>query len=277
MSGDARLSLEPIGFFGTPHRDLLEAPRQPAEARGVEGRIELHPGRGFEFALEDLSAWQHLWILFWFHRAKSWRAKVRPPRSRTRRGVFATRSPHRPNPIGLSAVELIGIEGLVLHVRNVDAVDQTPVLDIKPYVAYTDAIADAGDGWLPSAAEPDRGPRFSVEFDRRADEQARFLADRFAIDLAPPIMKTLALGPTPHPYRRIKRDSDGLRLAYKEWRARFHVDGDRVRVRALGTGYRARELALSSDPVLEPHRAFVERFGYPGDQPAIGAVLPGSR
>jgi hypothetical protein len=163
-------------------------------------------------------------------------------------------------------VELVGVEGLVLHVRNVDAVDETPVLDIKPYVAYTDAIADAGDGWLPDGAALDRGPRFEVELEARAGEQARFLLDRFAIELEPPVVRALALGPAPHPYRRIKRDGDALRLAYKDWRARFCVTGERVKVLAFGTGYRAKELALSTDPTLEPHRAFVERFGYPGDR-----------
>ena len=84
-------------------------------------------------------------MLFWFDRNEGWRPKVLPPRSRSgRKGVFATRSPHRPNPLGLSAVRLERVDGLTLHVSDVDMLDGTPVLDIKPYVAYTDAIADAG-------------------------------------------------------------------------------------------------------------------------------------
>src|SRR5262245_47964114 len=80
VSSDRRVIAEPIGIFRTPFRDPAEAPRQSAEARGVEGRIELLPGRGFEFAIEDLEAWRYLWVLFWFHRAETWRAKIRPPR-----------------------------------------------------------------------------------------------------------------------------------------------------------------------------------------------------
>jgi len=260
------LIVEPIGVFHSPYTERSQAPRQPAAARGVEGRIELYPGRGFEFAVEDLAGWSHIWVLFWFDRAEGWKAKIRPPRSPKRRGVFATRSPHRPNPIGLSAVELVSVDGLSLVVRNVDVLDGTPVIDIKPYVPYTDSLAGASSGWLADAPE-DPGPRFSVELAPRAIEQARFLAEGFGIELESPIVRALELGPSPHPYRRIKRDGDGLRLAYKEWRARFQVAGAHVTVTALATGYRQKELAQMQRNELEPHRAFVRAFGYPGDAP----------
>jgi len=259
------LVVEPIGVFRSPYTEPAQAPRQPAAARGVEGCIELSPGRGFEFAVSDLERWRFIWVLFWFDRAEGWRAKIRPPRSRARRGVFATRSPHRPNPIGMSAVELLSVEGLTLRVRNVDVLDGTPVLDIKPYVAYTDAIADAGAGWLESEAIGDPGPRFSVSLSERARRQAQFLSAGFGIHLEQPIVQALELGPAPHPYRRIKRDGGSLRLAYKEWRARFEVNDARVTVLALGTGYRAKELFSEANPALDAHRAFVQEFGFPGD------------
>ena len=124
----------------------VEAARQPRASGGAAGSIELLPGRNFEHALCDLAEWQYIWVLFWFDRNEGWRPKVLPPRSRSgRKGVFATRSPHRPNPLGLSAVRLERVDGLTLHVSDVDMLDGTPVLDIKPYVAYTDAIADAGE------------------------------------------------------------------------------------------------------------------------------------
>jgi tRNA-Thr(GGU) m(6)t(6)A37 methyltransferase TsaA len=260
------LTVEPIGIFRSPYTEPARAPRQPVVARGVEGRIELHPGRGFEFAVEDLPRWSHIWVLFWFHQADGWKAKIRPPRSSKRRGVFATRSPHRPNPIGLSAVELVSVEGLTLFVRNVDVLDGTPVIDIKPYVPYADALGQASSGWLADAPE-DPGPRFRVELTPRALQQARFLAEGFGIELESPIVQALELGPSPHPYRRIKRDGDTLRLAYKEWRARFSVVGEHVTVTALATGYRQKELAEERRLELEPHRAFVREFGYPGDAP----------
>ena len=258
--------VEPIGVLRSPFSERAAAPRQPAAARGICGRIELFPGRGFEFALEDLASWRHIWVLFWFHQAEGWRAKIRPPRSRQRRGVFATRSPHRPNPIGMSALELVSVEGLVLEVRNVDALDGTPVLDIKPYVAYADAIPDAGAGWLDSEANLDPGPRWRVELAPRAREQLSFLEQTFGLDLAAPIARALELGPAPHPYRRIKREGELFKLAHKQWRALFSIAGGDVLVLGIGTGYRAKELFGSADPALEPHRAFTERFGFPGDR-----------
>jgi len=255
------LLLTPIGVVRSPYREPAQAPRQPAAARGVEGRIELEPGRGLEFALSDVETWRYLWVLFWFDRAEGWRPKVRPPRSRARRGVFATRSPHRPNPIGLSVVELVRLEGLTLHIRDVDMLDGTPVLDLKPYVAYTDAVERAGSGWLEGEARQDPGPRWEVSLAPRALEQASFLNERYGIELAVPVATALALGPAPHPYRRIRRYGDCFILAHKEWRARFVVDGTNVTVLSFATGYRAREI---SEPAREPHRGFVEAFGYPG-------------
>lgn len=258
-----QLLVTPIGVVHSPFDEPARAPRQPAAARGVEATIELEPGRSFEFALSDIEAWRYLWVLFWFDRSEGWHPKVRPPRSRQRRGVFATRAPHRPNPIGLSVVELVRVEGLTLHVRDVDILDGTPVLDLKPYVAYTDAVPDAGAGWLEAEARQDPGPRWEVTLAPRAAEQASFLRERFGIELALPVSAALALGPAPHPYRRIKRQGGDFLLAHKDWRARFQVDGQRVTVLAFATGYRAREIQGED---LEPHRCFVQAFGYPGDR-----------
>ncbi len=258
----------PIGVVRSPFTEPAQAPRQPQRGAGVEARIELHAGRGFEFALSDIETWRYLWVLFWFHRAESFRAKVRPPRSRTRRGLFATRAPHRPNPVGMSVVELVRVEGLVLHVRDVDILDGTPVLDIKPYVAYSDAVPDAGAGWLGAEAVQDPGPRWHVEFLPRAREQIEFLRSELGADLGTAIRDLLSLGPAPHPYRRIKREGDGFVLSHKSWRARFQVRDQMVEVGALGSGYRARELEAatpgSDSADLSLHRRFVERFGYPG-------------
>ena len=131
-----RLTLDPIGYLRSSLATKVEAARQPRAALGTPARIELLPGRNFEHALEDLERWELIWVIFWFHLNPGWRPKVLPPRSTTgRKGVFATRSPHRPNPLGMSVVRLERIEGLVLHIRDTDMLDGTPVLDLKPYVA----------------------------------------------------------------------------------------------------------------------------------------------
>ncbi len=251
------LVASPIGHVRSPYRELGTTPRQTRVGAGTRGQIELLEGNGFEFALEDLQPGQHLWVLFWFHLARGWKPKVRPPRSDAKRGVFSTRSPHRPNPIGLSVVRLVGVQGLVLDVEDLDMVDGTPVLDLKPYLAYADAIPDAAPGWLGAPEDP--GPRYDVAFEPLATAQLEFLQAR-AIDLRMGIESVLSLGPAPHPYRRIKRAGAAFVLKHKDWRARFRVEGTAAIVEVLTSGYRAKDLA-SGGPELDVHREFVGRFG----------------
>lgn len=262
------LTLEPIGFVHSPFRDKVSAPRQPAAALEITGRIELLPGRNYEHAIEDLGDWEYLWVIFWFHLNEGWRPKVLPPRSTRRRGVLSTRSPHRPNPIGMSVVKLEAVAGLVLHIRNVDMIDGTPVLDIKPYVPYSDAIPNAGTGWLgnlpsgPDGMTPkDPEPGFHVTWSELASAQASWLEECHEVKLREDVTRLLSLGPQPHPYRRIKREGDSLRLAMKDWRIQFRVEGRDVTVLTIRTGYRPAQLATRDDPALIPHRAFVTHFG----------------
>jgi tRNA (adenine37-N6)-methyltransferase len=255
----ASLTLEPIGILRSPHATRIEAPRQPAAADDLTGIIELYPGRNFEHALEDIAGWERLWVIFWFHRNAGWRPKVLPPRSASgRKGVFATRSPHRPNPIGLSVLRLDRVEGLRLFVRDVDMLDGTPVLDIKPYVPYSDAFPAARSGWLERARDPVAACK--VEFAPTAAAQLEWIAARNELPLRERITSVLSLGAQPHPYRRIRRESDGmLRLAVQDWRVRFSVADRQVRVLEIGSGYRASQLASGApDPTgaIRLHREF---------------------
>ncbi|MFI5302409.1 MAG: tRNA (N6-threonylcarbamoyladenosine(37)-N6)-methyltransferase TrmO [Polyangiales bacterium] len=261
MSNDS-LTLAPIGFARTPFVERAQAPRQPRAAAGVRGTIELVAGCGFEDALCDLEGWDYVWVIFWFDRnacelGKGWRPKVLPPRSTKRRGVFSTRSPHRPNPIGLSVLRLERVEGLVLHVSDVDLLDGTPVLDVKPYVRWTDAIPDARAGWLEdeelraTTRERPNDPlaKHAVTFSPLARAQLEFLREA-GVEIEASIYATLSLGPQAHAYRRIRRASDGTgTLAVKEWRARFAVDGRAIEVKAIASGYR------DDQPADAPERA----------------------
>lgn len=262
------LHVDPIGVIRTPFAEKVEAPRQTALARDVRGTLVLDPQGGFEHALSDLESWEYLWVLYWFHGAdRSWRPKVLPPRSDKRRGVFATRSPHRPNPIGLSVVRLERVEGLTVHVRGVDMLDGSPLLDIKPYLAYADALPEAGGGWLEAeGATPGGEPRdplggFEVVWSDGARVRADWLAAEHGVDLVPRVDAILRLGPAPHPYRRIRKDGDALRLAVKDWRVRFAVEGRRVLVLSIHTGYRPSQLADERDAALTAHRGLVAKFG----------------
>lgn len=272
------LTLEPIGVVRSTLVSRVDAPRQPRAAAGLRGTIELFEGRNFEHALENLEGWEFIWVTFWFHLNASWRPKVLPPRSSSgRKGVFSTRSPHRPNPVGLSAVRLERVEGLVLHVSDVDMVDGTPVLDIKPYVAYTDAHPGARSGWLDASAPSPGGctpadpvAGWNVILDPLAAEQAAWIEARTGLAIRERIAATLQLGPAPHPYRRIRRLGDGCQLAIKEWRALFTVDGRALRVHEIRSGYRISRLAAaapSGDHPLEVHRRFVGTWASAPPQP----------
>lgn len=257
------LVLSPIGYMRTAHGTKVEAPRQPAAAADVSGVVELLPGHNLEHAIEDIATWERIWVIFWFDRNRGWRPKVLPPRSTSgRKGVLATRSPHRPNPLGLSVLRLDGVDGLKLHVRGVDLLDGTPILDIKPYVPYTDSHAESGSGWL---HERDPRPSHAVRFCSSAQAQLEWIAARCtAVPLRERIEATLKLGPQPHPYRRIRRGRDGaLVLAVRDWRIDFRVDGGSIEVLGVRSGYRPSELEKPSGAPgpLDLHRKFSARFG----------------
>jgi tRNA-Thr(GGU) m(6)t(6)A37 methyltransferase TsaA len=261
MKGESRtLVCTPIGVVHSPFTEKMQAPRQPGVKEAAAGSVELFTGNDFEHALEDLATFRYIWLIFWFDQAQGWRPKVLPPRSEKRRGVFATRSPHRPNPIGMSLVELTGIEGLVLSVGGIDLLDGTPVLDIKPYIPYADSRPDADHGWLDSGSIPVRDPlpAFAVEFSDEARAELELLR-AFGVELEAAIRQVLELGPEPHPYRRIRRTEAGGVLALKEFRVSFTSAGRMVSVTAITSGYRPKELATLTDPGLEAHRALASR------------------
>ena len=136
----------PIGIIHSPFTEHENAPIQPAGATGVRGTVEVF--RGFQAGLKDLDGFSHIILLYYFHRSHGYRLDVVPFMDTKPRGLFATRAPKRPNPIGLSIVQLDKIEDGVLHIQNVDILDGTPLLDIKPYVPNFDAPTQVRTGWL---------------------------------------------------------------------------------------------------------------------------------
>ena len=147
------LSCHPIAFVRSPYARRIDAPHQPTVVEGTETGDVAEAIIEFvaDFptaAFRDLAGFERIWLVFVFHRSEGWKAEVRPPRGGGRRSVLATRSPHRPNAIGLSAVELVAVEEHALRVRGMDLLDGTPILDIKPYVPYADAFPDSRAGWI---------------------------------------------------------------------------------------------------------------------------------
>ncbi len=143
------MQLNPIGTIYTPFQQIADMPVQPSGAQGVAGRIELRP----ELAegLKDLDGFSHIIVLYHFHLVSRVSLTVTPFLDPQPRGVFATRAPTRPCPIGLSVLTLKGIHGHTLEVENVDMLDGTPLLDIKPYVPEFDQRTEVRTGWLEKA------------------------------------------------------------------------------------------------------------------------------
>ncbi|MFH0992671.1 MAG: tRNA (N6-threonylcarbamoyladenosine(37)-N6)-methyltransferase TrmO [bacterium] len=214
------LSFNPIGVVKTPHNSKYDAPRQPASAtKSSVGVITLNEGSNFEQALEDLQGFDYIWVLFWFHKNKNWKPKVLPPHGvRTKRGLFSTRSPHRPNPIGLSLCKLIDVKGRTIRIENPDMLDGTLVLDIKPYLPHAEAFPNARSGWINESNEQSY-PAYSVLF---APEVTRVLEELDADkrqEITTYLSNLLAHDPFPHSYRRIKVLKDGTSMiAVKRWR-----------------------------------------------------------
>lgn len=276
------ITYSPIGIFRSPAVHPYEATRQGSVEKVDEiGIIELEPRRGFEQALSDLEGFERAWVIYDFHHNPNWKPMVKPPRGPAKkRGVFATRSPYRPNSIGLSAVEIVKVDGLRVHVRGFDLLDGTPILDIKPYLPYADAFPSARAGWTEGL---DEAAHF-VTFSERAGRKLAWLESRGVSQLRGFLMSQLEFDPLDESRKRLMASpiAGAHRIAYRTWRADFRI-GDaspvsgeaagRANVRtiagaAAGTvtvldissGYSGDELADPHDPHSDKsvHREFVD-------------------
>lgn len=145
FSHDAFPAIRPIGRIRTPFQRAAGTPIQSAVAGGAEGRVEVSPECAT--GLKDIEGFERLWLIYSFDRASEPQLVVRPYLDLTEHGIFATRSPARPNRIGMSAVRLLGVQGATLFVSDVDMLDGTPLLDIKPYVPAFDHFSAGKVGW----------------------------------------------------------------------------------------------------------------------------------
>ena len=223
---------EPIGFIRSPFKEKFGIPRQPGLVPEIRATLALVPPYNKPEAVAELEGYSHIWIQFVFHQVlnQEWQPRVRPPRlgGNQRVGVFASRSPFRPNPIGLSvvALEQVVVDGdsVILELSGVDLLDATPVLDIKPYIAYADSVPDAASGFAPAA--PDRLLR--VQFSQPAEDQLQRREDEAELRIL--ITQLLELDPRPA-YTAEEDRVYGFRLY--DFDLRWQVDGDQVLVLEL--------------------------------------------
>jgi tRNA-Thr(GGU) m(6)t(6)A37 methyltransferase TsaA len=144
-----RVVFEEIGRIHTPFKELQGMPIQPSSAKGIEGKVELFPH--YMDGLKDIEGFSHIILIYYLHKSENFSLQVVPFLDTVKRGVFATRSPKRPNQIGISVVELVEVNDNILKIRNIDVLDQTPLLDIKPYVPEFDNTEIIRIGWLENA------------------------------------------------------------------------------------------------------------------------------
>ncbi len=140
--------LHPIGIIHSPFTQLEKMPIQPAGRLSARGSLEIEDQ--YVDALKDLDGFSHIYVIYYFHKSTNWNARVRPFLDKEEHGVFATRAPNRPNPVGLSVFRLVSHESNIINVDNVDVLNGTPLIDIKPYVPQFDRVENVRIGWLSS-------------------------------------------------------------------------------------------------------------------------------
>jgi len=225
----------PIGIIHSCFKEKFGIPRQAGLATQATAQLELYPEYGSAEALRGLADFSHLWVIFEFHACpeKQWRPTVRPPRlgGNQKIGVFASRSNFRPNRIGLSAVKLLKIEQQAnthwLHLSGGDFLDGTPVLDIKPYLPYSDIIENAQGGFASSAPQNN----YKIHFSPQAEEEIKNRATKY------PNLKTLLeelLQQDPRPaYRQAKPDQNEYACHLYDFDLCWRVEGEQVTVVTL--------------------------------------------
>ncbi|MCE0813776.1 tRNA (N6-threonylcarbamoyladenosine(37)-N6)-methyltransferase TrmO [Buttiauxella sp. S04-F03] len=204
-------SFEQIGVIRSPYKEKFAVPRQPGLVTDGGGELHLQPPYNVADAVRGLEGFSHLWLLFVFHQTMEggWRPTVRPPRlgGNARMGVFATRSTFRPNPIGMSLVELKGIrcqkDQVILQLGSLDLVDGTPIVDIKPYLPFAEAVPEAIAGYAQNAPAADMPVYFTADvqqqlpvLDKRYPYIERFIRQVLAQDPRPAYRKTEDAGKT---------------------------------------------------------------------------------
>ena len=256
-------SFSPIGYVECQQRYRYEAARQASIAPDNEAWIQLVDDEDLRLGLRGLEDFERIWVLYELHLNEGWHPLVQPPRAEADKlGVFATRSPHRPNRLGLSCVRLLGVEGARLHVGQHDLLDGTPVLDLKPYVPYADAFPGARAGWIDACEEV----VYALHIVPAAQEQIDWVYRQAGWDLMNFLQVQLRTDPTHAERKRIERHDDLYRIAFRTWRIEYAVDEvtQSVEVRRVRSGYRSEELVEGSEDRYEDkgvHRAFVRAYG----------------
>jgi len=251
-------SFLPIGYMRCSRGYHQEQPMQGVLSES-EGHIELVKGFNYEQGLKDLEGFDRVWLLYVFHHNSSWKPLTNPPYSdgQGRKGVFATRSPYRPNPLGLSCVELKRISGNRVYVAGSDLLNNTPVLDIKPYICEYDSFPGSRRGWLENVVKE----VYDIEYEEVAARKAEYLK-RHGVNLRGVISAQLSHNPHDATRNKYIKDAAGLILRFKSWRVLFAIDDKIVTIKDISSGYTDFSSALGNDTTadLKVHQLFKRHF-----------------
>ncbi|MBQ9787642.1 MAG: tRNA (N6-threonylcarbamoyladenosine(37)-N6)-methyltransferase TrmO [Lentisphaeria bacterium] len=263
---EEKFEFRQIGVVHSRQQYRFEAPRQGVFASG-DGEIEIFSEYAGD-AIADLAGFDRIWVIFCFHlnSAQTWKPKVRPPfpSSGPCRSLFATRSPYRVNPIGLSCVELAGISGRKLLVRHIDMLDGTPVLDIKPYIPEADAFPESAVGWRCAVPEAEE-LQWDLELSEKFERQAALIYRLSGLDLVNMVKIQLGNEPLDSSRKRVKMAEDGSwMLGCRTWRISFTAEPEKrqVRVMEVFSNYLPEELAEGADDRYKDkdvHRKFLRQ------------------
>jgi tRNA (adenine37-N6)-methyltransferase len=260
--------IKPIGIVSSDNVHRYETPRQGVLAGNKISVIKLNPNQNFEQAIMDLVGFDRIWIIYWFHLNHNWKPMVTPPRhTRKKIGVFATRAPHRPNQIGISCVKLEKINKLELFISESDILDGSPVLDIKPYLPYSDSFPLASTGWVKSGLEN----IYEVKFQSKAKDQCFWLKNEANINLVSFARLQLEFNPTDSSRKRISPVSSGRHqkmifvLAYRTWRIIYRVNelNKKVIIKEIRSGYSSDDLSnINTDKYKDKllHKKYLIKF-----------------
>ncbi len=250
------ITFSAIGFFSSNQIEPYQAARQPDE-NSLPGIIKLNSGSNFEQALTDLDGCSHIWIIYYFHKNDRWKPMVLTPRAEKKIGVFATRAPYRPNPIGMTVVQLLKIDGLNIFVGPNDLLNDTPILDIKPYHPESDLIQNSSINWLNQHIK-----KYKINFSPLAESHLDFLNANHLSEIKTFILRQLQYDPLNSDKKRVSENSGYWTLAYRTWRIDFILVDDLISVIGLRSGYTDDDLKKDEDLYQDKdlHLKFIKNF-----------------
>lgn len=232
-------------------------PRQGVLNQNSKGTVKLNLENAPQ-CLEGLEGFSHIWLIYIFHQNQNWKPMVSPPRIHPKKvGVLASRAPYRPNQIGMSLVKLDKVNKSSIEVSEFDLLDQTPIIDIKPYIHYSDSRQTSEAGWI----KPEKN--YVINYTEESQQQAQWLYDKAGIDLFQIIKTQLQYRPTDQNIKRISQKNNQWTLCYRTWRIHYTTSNLEVTIVSISSGYSKEEILHNTEDKYQDksmHKDFLSKW-----------------